>query len=102
MAVRKIELMHQIFGLRKGYKCAECENFVSGMYHNKKLQKCKVYGMTHSEASDWRQKYDACGMFNREYSGTDIIRLVTPDRNMKKISQPLENQIDLFGGNDEC
>ena len=95
MAVRKIELMHQLFGIYSGRKCADCENFVTGIYHDKKLQKCIVYGMTHSEASDWRQKYDACGMFNREYSGTDIIRLVTQDRNMKK-SQQLENQIDLF------
>lgn len=98
MALRKIELMHQIFGLCKGHKCAECDNFVTGMYHDKKLQKCTVYGMTHSEASDWRQKYDACGMFNREYSGTDIIRLVISDRQADKLMMPLENQIDLFGG----
>ena len=53
--VRKIELMHRLFGKAGGmHICKECTNFVRGRYHTKTLQKCKVYGLTHSEASDRR------------------------------------------------
>ena len=55
--------MYRAYGRAYG-KCADCCNFVSGRYHNKVLQKCKAYGLTHSEASDWRKKWNACGLFN--------------------------------------
>lgn len=35
------------------------------------LRKCTVYGATHSEASDWRKKYEACGLYNKPWSGKE-------------------------------
>lgn len=96
MSLRKIDLMHQMFGKVERFKCKDCSNLVCGRYHDKTLRKCKVYGLTHSEASDWALKYIACGMFNKEYSGQPIIRLVRRNSCEAKLSEePLPGQIKL-------
>ena len=74
--IRKIELMHREFGFSPGNKCKTCDHFLHGRYRSRYLSKCEVYGLTHSEASDWSGRYDACGMYNQEYHGNEIIRLV--------------------------
>lgn len=87
--LRKLELMHREFGTTEGKTCGTCSNFVSGKYH-----KCAVYGLTHSEASDWAKRWKACGMYGKEWSGGDIIRLVVPSKEPKL---ELEGQIALEG-----
>jgi len=97
MAARKIDLMHQQFGVCDGHACRECRNFVSGDYHGKTLRKCKVYGLTHSEASDWAGRWLACGMFNREYTGRPVIELVQRGRREPKPTEgPLDGQISMM------
>ena len=60
------------------------------------LRKCTVYGATHSEASDWRKKYVACGMYCKEWSGTEIIRTMRHSGMPKPPEQPLDGQMDLL------
>lgn len=72
MMNRKIEAMHSMYGTSKG-KCGECSHFVKFQYRTKTLQKCEIYGMTNSEATDWAQKWDACGLKNQPYAGKQII-----------------------------
>lgn len=96
MTLRKIDLMHNQFGFSPGHKCKECSNFSRNKYHDYAYSKCAVYGCTQSAASDWSGRYDACGMFNKEYNGGDIIRMVRPSRN-SIINEPLKGQIDIFG-----
>lgn len=74
-AHRKIELMHELFGRIEGHSCGECTNLVCGRYHDRILRKCEVYGLTHSEASDWAKRWEACGLFNREYNGAPVIEI---------------------------
>ena len=93
MAVRKIELMHRKFGKCDGHACRECNNLVKGVYHDRKLTKCKVYGMTHSQASDWAGRYQACGMFNKPWDKQPIIRLVSREKDVEQSSEPLDGQI---------
>lgn len=97
MALRKQHLMYRQFGHCDGHVCGECSNLVEGYYHGKLLRKCKVYGMTHSEASDWAKRWLACGMFNKQYTGGRIIELVRPVRKQSAITieEPLEGQIRL-------
>ena len=97
MALRKQYLMQKNFGICEGHTCGECSNLVEGRYHDKTLRKCKVYGMTHSEASDWAKRYLACGMFNRAYTGRPIIELVKSGRTKQEEGQriPLEGQISM-------
>lgn len=97
MALRKIDLMHRLFGMCDGHTCGECSNLVEGEYHDRVLRKCKVYGMTHSEASDWAKRWLACGLFNKPWGDKPIMRLVRPTRKDKEEMQhtPLEGQISM-------
>lgn len=92
MALRKQHLMYRQFGHCDGHTCGECSNLVEGRYHDKILRKCKVYGMTHSEASDWAKRWLACGMFNKTYTGGPIIQLVR--RNANRPPQAPEEPLD--------
>lgn len=94
MAIRKIDLMHRIFGVSDGHACRECSNLVKGRYHDRILTKCNVYGLTHSEASDWAGRWQACGAFNQAINMGPIIRDVVPDRRQKETdSSPLDGQM---------
>ena len=95
MTLRKIDLMHNQFGFSPGHKCKECSHFSREKYHDYAYSKCAVYGQTQSAASDWSGRYDACGMFNKEYNGGDIIRLVRPSRN-SIINKPIDGQQTIF------
>lgn len=90
MAIRKIALMHKVFGICEGHTCGECSNLVSFRYNRKTLYKCKAYGLTHSEASDWAKRHLACGMFNNPYTGRPIIELVKPGRTNQEEAQRIE------------
>ena len=97
MALRKIDLMHRQFGKCEGHTCRECSNLVKGQYRSRTLTKCKVYGLTHSQASDWAQRWQACGMFNKPWGSKPIIRLVRPTRQEKEEMQnvPIEGQLSM-------
>ena len=95
MLRRKIDLMHDLFGKIEDQKCRDCNNLACGTYHDKTLRKCRVYGLTHSEASDWRLKYTACGMFNREFSGPPIIKRIRQFG--KVVPVQLDGQIEMEG-----
>ena len=96
MALRKIALMYKLFGKCYGHTCRECSNLLKGRYHDCILTKCKVYGLTHSEASDWAGRWQACGMFNRTWDKQPVIREVVPERKQKEADNtPLEGQISL-------
>lgn len=93
MVLRKIDLMHREFGFSPGHKCQYCDNLIV-QEANRRYYKCEVYGVTDSEASDWRLSYDACGMYNRVYNGNPVIRMVRP---WPVPESPLPGQESLFG-----
>ena len=74
MAKQKpVELMRFYYGERSGlHICGECCNFVSYSAGNRKLFKCKAYGVTCSNRSDWAKKWAACGLFDKPVSGPVI------------------------------
>ena len=90
--------MHYYFGKdSENHICKDCSNFVKEQYHTRILQKCKVYGLTHSEATDWAQKYKACGMFNKVWNGNNIISLKRYVNGKRKDIQQLDGQITFEG-----
>lgn len=63
----QLQRMHKEFGREHVHKCGECCNFWKsrkGEYCDRSLQKCLRYGMSHSDATDWAQGWEACRMFN--------------------------------------
>lgn len=92
--LRKIDRMHSLFGRCEGHTCGECNNFVTIQYRSVILKKCRIYGITHSEASDWAKNYTACKMFNRQYAGTPIIRMAQHHR-ANTPEEQIEGQMEL-------
>lgn len=91
---RKIDLMHHIFG-KIGGNCKNCNNLVIYRYHNRVYRKCKVYGESSSETTDWANRYEACGMFNKHYDGRPVIELVKCRANRINEDFPLEGQLSI-------
>jgi hypothetical protein len=92
---RKIDEMHRRFGILNGKMCEDCSNLIKGRYHDMILRKCTVYGATHSEASDWRKKYVACGMYNKDWYGEEIIRTIKRSGMPKPPEEPIVGQIEF-------
>ena len=89
MLLRKIDAMHHYYGRDHcGRKCSECDHLIHGEYHNRTYYKCTVYGCTHSEATDWRKSYPACGLVDHDFPEHDkrIIDVLKHDR-IKKTEQ---------------
>lgn len=96
MATNKIQLMQKLYGRHPGAKCETCSHLGRYHYHDKHYYKCDVYGVTNSEASDWRCKNEACGLYNTETTDREIIRLVRPERRAEILNEPIQGQIELF------
>lgn len=99
--MRKIDLMHHLFGALPDFRCEDCNHLIKGLYNTKFLRKCTVYGATHSEASDWRKKWVACGLYNKDWNGGEIIRVSKMYQAMQRKNDeagPLDGQISFWEG----
>ncbi|MBQ1779663.1 MAG: hypothetical protein IIZ93_16035 [Acidaminococcaceae bacterium] len=84
---RKIEAMYSMFGVFAGKTCEDCPHLVRHCYHGKNYYKCRVYGDSSSEATDWRLKWTACGGFDKVAEGNatpiykrlQYVRIATPE-----------------------
>ena len=82
--------MHREFGALEGKLCKECGNLVSRRWNGRTYYKCSVYGDSASEATDWRIKNTACGMFDKDCGDLEMVRAVRPG---KEKVEPLIGQI---------
>ena len=90
---QKISRMYKYFGKSgSGKKCKECSNLIRVERGNHRVSKCLVYGDTFSEASDWKQSHNACGMLNQYYDGRPIIEICEPRH---KADVQIEGQMTL-------
>ena len=92
----KIGRMHRAYGMDKSHVCKDCCNFVRGRYHNRTLKKCKAYGLTHSEASDWANSWTACGLFNKPFEDIPFRPMIENRGNGGgDTSEPLQGQMEM-------
>ena len=97
---RKIEAMHQLFGVIPWEKCKDCPHIVRYDYRGFRGYKCCIYGESHSEATDWRIGWTACGAFDKMADGnaSPIYKRLQYDRNISKITEETpqcEGQISM-------
>ena len=90
--LKKIDRMHELFGKDENHLCRECSNFERWQMSGSRVSKCRVYGVTNSEASDWAGRNTACGMFDRDYMGRKIIEVRASD----DVVIPLPGQQSFF------
>ena len=68
MKLKKIDAMHHFYGYdHLDRKCVDCDHMLRCEYHGRVYYKCTVYGLSHSEATDWRKNYDACGLVDHDF-----------------------------------
>ena len=91
---RKIDLMYEMFGRGDG-KCGTCSHFVKFTYRDSSYQKCEVYGVSQSEATDWVQKWDGCGLYNKPYEGD--IPVYKLNGKASNGDGQIDGQMSLFG-----
>jgi hypothetical protein len=99
--LRKIEAMYARYGRAPGL-CKECSHLIRKLYQHRYV-KCELYGNSNSEATDWAQKYQACGMKDKPLPEkfTPIVRFVAIEARQKQSEPELAGQIDLFGGQEK-
>ena len=61
--LRKIDAMHALYGMLTDHTCKDCPLLRGDDYHGRRYYKCKAYGDSNSEATDWRLYWNACGLF---------------------------------------
>lgn len=92
--LRKIDRMHELFGVKAGEKCKDCMHLQGGV---NEYRKCDVYGISAASSTDWCLKYSACGLFNEVYSG-DVPIVKLNRGGVAKEEIQIDGQMDLFGG----
>ena len=90
---QKIKQMHKMFGAGEG-RCRDCDNLIC-YTRDRNYYKCSVYGLSCSEATDWRVSNPACGMKNKEYDGNPVYKTIDHNRPEEQIGGQL-NFSDLM------
>ena len=94
--MKKIDAMHARFGVIPDKKCEDCSNLISGRYRTRYLSKCTVYGVTNSEATDWKKRNMACGLFHKEWQGSEMMRVFQSERmSGKQQIDPIDGQMEM-------
>ena len=93
MCGRRIEAMHRRFGTCGVLQCRDCCHLIGGRYHDRRYYKCELYGMSHSEATDWRLSYPACGMYNVPQDMDRWVPMLDQIVHAQKNDAPLEGQM---------
>ena len=61
---RKIAAMWDYFGMLEGCYCGNCIHLKSSLYRDHWYHKCRIYGVSNSEATDWVKGWTACKAYN--------------------------------------
>ena len=93
---RKIAEMHKRFGTCGTFRCKDCNHFISGEWHDRHYSKCELYGLSHSEATDWRVSNQACGMFDTDVDLDNWVTIIEQNKRLPKPPPPLDGQISMF------
>lgn len=98
-----VDLMIHAFGPGPGGKtCSECCNITATQYGNRRIYKCRAYGATCSNASDWRKKWPACGMFGK-FTLKQVITDASKRAFTKSVNpeQPIDGQMKMEGSDEQ-
>lgn len=97
MRLKKIDAMHHFYGYdHLDRKCADCDHLLRGEYHGRVYYKCTVYGLSHSEATDWRKNYPACGLVDHDFPEHDNRVIDILKSKPIREEEPIPGQISVF------
>lgn len=94
MILRKIDAMYHYFGTGTG-RCENCPHFIK-KFCDKTYYKCRMYGDSNAESTDWKRSYTACGLIDKPLPEDElkvVYRIVAV-----KDNEPLPGQLSFFEG----
>ena len=86
------DAMRRHFGTTDA-RCKGCKHLISAEWHDKMYHKCELYGLSHSEATDWRVSEKACGMYNMHVKRSTWVPVI--ERGKPRIVEPIEGQMEM-------
>ena len=102
--MRKIDRMHFLFGKADSGECKDCPHFLRHQPTDRHFYKCRAYGLSRSEATDWRVHYPACKLIESADLGPYFVPVIERMKHeSRKIPErPIEWQIKMeVAENDE-
>lgn len=101
--LRKIDAMYKLYGCVSWRSCRDCPYLIGYEYNGRHYYKCKAYGDSNSEATDWRLYYHACGLIVMGIP-TDHVPVIERLKHEKRgcNDRPVEGQITMFEEDDHA
>lgn len=95
MIERKIAAMYKRFGTCGVLRCRDFCHLIGGNWHDRRYYKCELYGLSHSDATDWRLSWQACGMYNVPQDMERWVPLMKQINRGPSVEPPLDGQVGL-------
>lgn len=98
---RRGEAMRSMYGTRQKLiggrpaVCGDCPHYCSYRYHDRILRKCVAYGLTHSEATDWKRSEEPCGLIDFPLPH-DFVPVIERLKHSEQELQPIKGQISMW------
>ena len=86
------DAMRRHFGTTDA-NCKDCKHLISARWHDKMYHKCELYGLSHSEATDWRVSEKACGLFDKPVDLDTWMPVM--DRETLRYVEQIEGQMEM-------
>lgn len=96
---RKITAMHREFGEDGTHKCKDCPHLRTFQIGKRRVYKCAAYGISCSQATDWRKNWTACGMYGKPLPDFHVPIMVQL-KCTRRQEKPLDGQVTFFGMED--
>lgn len=91
---KKGEAMRERFGEADGV-CGGCPHLVRYFAGNKKIFKCRAYGITGSVATDWKKSEPACGLTTQIIDGFNpVIEQMKHEKHF--LDKPIKGQLSML------
>lgn len=91
----KVAAMHMRFGT-SNHLCKDCNHLLKRTYQ-RTFYKCKAYGCSKSETTDWKMSSVACGLYGKELPPlfVPVIEQIK-HKSRKQPDKPVDGQIAMF------
>lgn len=91
--VARLRIMYGLYGVDSQHTCKTCCNLT----HANGFYKCKRYGVSASQASDWNSRGTACGKWNKPKEDVDrpAMYWVGTTKKAQKTVKQVDGQIGM-------
>lgn len=89
--------MHAMYGTDVEERiCADCPHLIN-IVRDKIYYKCTLYGVSNSEATDWRRKWQACALLDHDPDPDNFVPVLERLKHMprSRLDKPINGQISI-------